>query len=99
MGLEVVWSGHSCPLLLVRDNPGYQLPEAERRGSLIGDAEHFWQKRYHDFNIRNHPQFVEKIRDIHRNPVKRGLCARPEDCQWSSFRHYATGCKGRIEIE
>ena len=27
---------------------------------LIGDAEHFWQKRYYDFNIRNYPQFVEK---------------------------------------
>jgi putative transposase len=48
---------------------------------LIGDAEHFWQKRYYDFNIRNYPQFVEKLRYIHRNPVKAGLCERPED--WS----------------
>ncbi len=40
---------------------------------LIGDAEHFWQKRYYDFNIRNYPQFVEKLRYIHRNPVKQGL--------------------------
>src|ERR1700678_1393547 len=58
---------------------------------LIGDAEHFWQKRYYDFNIRNYPQFVEKLRYIHRNPVKAGLCERPEDWEWSSFRHYATG--------
>ena len=36
---------------------------------LIGDAEHFWQKRYYDFNIRNYPQFVEKLRYIHRNPA------------------------------
>jgi len=27
---------------------------------LLGDAEHFWQKRYYDFNIRNYDQFVEK---------------------------------------
>jgi putative transposase len=66
---------------------------------LIADADHFWQKRYYDFNVRNHPQFVEKIRYIHRNPVKRGLCARPEDWQWSSFLHYATGCAGRVEVE
>ena len=66
---------------------------------LIGDAEHFWQKRYYDFNIRNYPQFVEKLRYIHRNPVKAGLCDRPEDWQWSSFRHYATGAEGRVEIE
>jgi putative transposase len=46
---------------------------------LIGEAEHFWQKRYYDFNVRNHRKFVEKLRYIHRNPVKRGLCERPED--------------------
>jgi REP element-mobilizing transposase RayT len=66
---------------------------------LIVDAEHFWQKRYYDFNIRNYQQFVEKLRYIHRNPVKAGLCDRPEDWQWSSFRHYATGADGRVEIE
>jgi putative transposase len=66
---------------------------------LIGDAEHFWQKRYYDFNIRNYLQFVEKLRYIHRNPVKAGWCERPEDWEWSSFRHYATGCERRVEIE
>jgi len=48
---------------------------------LVGDAEHFWQRRYYDFNIRNYQQFVEKLRYIHRNPVKRGLCEGPEDWQ------------------
>jgi REP-associated tyrosine transposase len=66
---------------------------------LIGTAEHFWQKRYYDFNVRNHPQFVEKLRYIRRNPVKRGLCGHPEDWEWSSFRYYATGCEGRVEVE
>jgi putative transposase len=66
---------------------------------LIGDAVHFWQKRYYDFNVRDYPQFVEKLRYIHHNPVKRGLCARPEDWQWSSFSHYSTGSEGRVEIE
>ena len=65
----------------------------------VGNAGHFWQKRYYDFNIRNYLQFVEKLRYIHRNPVKRGLCDRPEDWQWSSFRHYASGAEGRVEIE
>ena len=66
---------------------------------LIGEAEHFWQKRYYDFNVRNEPQFVEKLRYIHQNPVKRGLCGGAEDWEWSSFRRYATGCAGRVEIE
>lgn len=66
---------------------------------LSGDAGHFWQRRYYDFNVRDYGQFVEKLRYIHRNPVDRGLCERPEDWEWSSFRHYATGCEGRVEIE
>jgi putative transposase len=66
---------------------------------LIGDAQHFWQKRYYDFNVRNSAQFVEKLRYIHRNPVKAGLCEQPKGWEWSSFLHYATGCEGRVEIE
>jgi hypothetical protein len=31
--------------------------------------------------------------------VKRGLVERPEDWPWSSFRHYATGIEGAVEIE
>jgi putative transposase len=60
---------------------------------LIGEAEHFRQKRYYDFNIRDHRKFVEKPRYIRRNPVKRGLCEHPEDWEWSSFLRYATRVK------
>ena len=66
---------------------------------LIGNADHFWQKQYYDFNIRNYPQFVEKLRYIHRNPVKAGLCERQQDWELSSFRHYATGFEGRVQSE
>ncbi len=66
---------------------------------LVGEAEHFWQKRYYDFNIRDHNQFLEKLRYIHRNPVSKGLCASPDDWQWSSFCHYATGYETVVEIE
>ena len=58
-----------------------------------------WQKRYYDRNIRDDREFVEKLRYVHRNPVKRGLCMRPEDWPWSSFRHYATGEDCGVEIE
>jgi putative transposase len=59
----------------------------------------FWQARYYDFNVWSEIKFVEKIRYIHRNPVHRGLAAKPEDWPWSSFRHYATGEVGVVEIE
>ena len=42
---------------------------------------------------------VEKLRYMHRNPVKRGLVAKPEDWAWSSFRYYLTGVEGIVEIE
>ncbi len=58
-----------------------------------------WQKRYYDFNIRDHGQFVEKLRYIHRNPVRRGLAENPDDWLWSSFRHYATGEGCGVDIE
>jgi len=66
---------------------------------FIGKAEHFWQKRYYDFNVTSHNKFVEKLRYVHRNPVRRGLCAAPEDWAWSSFLHHARGVQGCVEIE
>ena len=65
---------------------------------LIGEAEH-WQTRYYDFNIRGPQQFSQKLLYLHHNPVKRGLCTHPEDWEWSSSCHYATGAEGRVEIE
>jgi putative transposase len=59
----------------------------------------FWQRRYYDFNVNNEEKRIEKLRYMHRNPVKRGLTEKPEDWQWSSFRHYLTGEPGTIEIE
>jgi putative transposase len=63
----------------------------------------FWQPRYYDLNLWSDAKRVEKLRYIHRNPVKRGLVERPverpEDWPRSSFRHYATGVEGRVEIE
>ncbi len=58
-----------------------------------------WYKRYYDRNVRSYSDFVEKLRYIHRNPVKRGLCEHPDEWEWSSFRHYATGKDCAVEIE
>ena len=59
----------------------------------------FWQTRYYDFNVCTPQKRVEKLKYIHRNPVYRGLVERPEAWPWSSFRHYATGEVGTVEIE
>ncbi len=59
----------------------------------------FWLAHYYDFNVPGHEKFLEKLRYIHRNPVRRGLVAKPEDWRWSSYRHYQTGVRGTVEIE
>ncbi|HKS76235.1 MAG TPA: transposase [Terriglobales bacterium] len=63
------------------------------------DQPRFWQVRYYDFPVWSEAKRIEKLRYIHRNPVKRGLVERPEDWKWSSFVHYATGIEGIVEIE
>ncbi len=66
---------------------------------LRGARAKFWQDRYYDSNVRGEKARSEVIRYIHRNPVKRGLVEKPEDWPWSSFRHYAAGAMGAVEIE
>ena len=53
-----------------------------------------WQKRYYDFNVFSDHKRIEKLRYMHRNPVKRGLVEKPEDWKWSSYCHDLTGWKG-----
>jgi putative transposase len=67
--------------------------------ALADAVPHFWQTRYHDRYMRDHAEFSEKLRYIHRNPVKRGLCTQPQDWPWSSFRRYLTAETGIVQIE
>jgi putative transposase len=59
----------------------------------------FWQARYYDFNVWTAKKETEKLKYLHRNPVTRGLVARPEDWPCSSYRHYASRAEGVVEIE
>lgn len=59
----------------------------------------FWQARYYDFNVYTEKKRIEKLRYMHRNPVKRRLVSKSWDWPWSSFRHYLTGYIGTVEIE
>src|SRR5664280_1062427 len=57
-----------------------------------------WQKRLYDFNVSSSEKRIEKLRYMHRNPVKRGLVTAPEDWKWSSFRAYACGEEGLVRV-
>ena len=75
------------------------LKQSVARRLALRQPEPFWQARYYDFNVWSDRKRIEKLRYIHRNPVTRGLVAKPEDWPWSSFRHYATGVEEAVEIE
>jgi putative transposase len=81
----------SLTLQMLKQSVAHKLREIEG-GSL-------WQPRYYDFNVWSEAKRIEKLRYIHRNPVRRGLVSSPEQWAWSSFRHYLSGAEGVVEIE
>jgi putative transposase len=80
------------------------LAEAKRKrnpaqSTLFEHApQHIWQKRFYDFNVWTERKRIEKLRYIHRNPVKRGLVESPELWPWSSFRAYFLGEAGAVKV-
>jgi len=60
---------------------------------------HIWQSRFYDFVVFSEKKRIEKLRYMHRNPVKRGLVLEPQQWAWSSFRHYASGERGPVLVD
>jgi putative transposase len=69
-----------------------------RQGVDHGGLHRVWQDRYHDFNVFSAKKRIEKLRYLHRNPVKRGLVEAPELWSWSSFRAYAYQEPGPVTV-
>ncbi len=86
----------------LRREPRRQRPSAERK--LFSESSddlpvHYWERRFHDFNVWSRKKRVEKLLYMHLNPVKRGLVAHPRDWPWSSFGFYQAGSAGLIRID
>ena len=73
--------------------PGHHLPDvlhSIKSFSAKGANKHldrtgtFWMRESFDRYIRNYKRFAAVVRYIENNPVKAGLCERPEDWQFSS---------------
>ncbi len=58
----------------------------------------FWQARFYDFNVWTTNKRLEKLRYMHRNPVKRGLVSSPQQWRWSSYRFYFLGEAGPVRV-
>jgi putative transposase len=80
------------------------LPKRKRKDpqqqELFGEPPRraFWQARFYDFNVWSSRKRVEKLRSMHRNPVKRGLVESPEQWRWSSYRRYLLGEPGTVQV-
>ena len=62
---------------------------AHEANKLLGRSGQFWQHEPFDRYIRNRKHFVNVIQYIENNPLKAGLCAKPEDWRFSSAFHRA----------
>jgi hypothetical protein len=57
-----------------------------------------WQRRFDDSPKWTKNKRVEKLRYMHRNPVKRTLVLEPEQWRWSSYRFYAYRERGAVLV-
>ena len=63
------------------------------------EEEHFWQRRFYDFNVWSEKKVREKLLYMHRNPVARKLVTHPKDWPWSSWSDYAKKERGLMAID
>jgi REP element-mobilizing transposase RayT len=59
---------------------------ANECNNLIGRRGEFWQAETWDRYVRDERHYWNSIRYIENNPVRAGLCEKPEDWKWSSAR-------------
>jgi REP element-mobilizing transposase RayT len=83
--------------LLARLRANAELPQSSLWRTPF-DEGRIWQHRFYDFVVFTEEKRVEKLRYMHRNPVKRGLVLEPEQWQWSSYRSYSNNERGLVLV-
>jgi REP element-mobilizing transposase RayT len=66
---------------IMHSNKSFTSSEANK---LLARRGSFWMEDYFDRYVRDREHYDNAVRYIERNPVKAGLCKRPEDWEWSS---------------
>ena len=87
-------------LLYARRHAPRFLPRMEDRQPHGETHYRFWQRGGgYDRNLVEPVTVYQQIEYIHNNPVRRGLCARPEDWPWSGAADYAGLRAGPLRID
>jgi putative transposase len=63
---------------------------ARRINQLLRRTGTMWQNESHDHQIRSEESLIEKCEYVARNPVRKGLCASPDEWPWL-FRWWING--------
>lgn len=56
-----------------------------------GRAEQIWQRGFYDRGIRSRQELISTLEYIHKNPVRKGLVANPDEYEFSSCDYYDGG--------
>jgi putative transposase len=86
-------------LYVRREAPGF-LARMEDRQPNGKKHYRFWQRGGgYDRNVVEPATAHQQIEYIHNNPVRRGLCAKPEDWPWSGAAEYAGLREGPLRVD
>jgi len=56
---------------------------------------HLWQERFHSF-VMDENYLLATVRYVELNPVRAGLCSKPEDWTWSSYAAHYCGKNDKL---
>ena len=82
--------------LLSKTMHGISLSYAMYFNSKYKKCGHLWQNRYKNNLVRNDQYLLNVVNYIEYNPVKAGICTKPEEYPWSSYRSRVLGEKSKI---
>lgn len=73
--------------------------DAARKSGRSAGAHKVWSEGVHPETLESERFFLQKLRYLHENPVRKGLVELPEHWKYSSAGFYALGAVGPLELD
>jgi putative transposase len=80
--LGLLMPDHLHVILAISDLPGMQTVIRNWKRFVSRQSQIEWQRDFFDHRLRNAWELAEKTEYVLNNPVRKGLCERPEDWPW-----------------
>ncbi|MHC4959585.1 MAG: transposase [Planctomycetota bacterium] len=91
--------GHQNASVLAQFMRKIRTSMSRKRHRELGVSGHFWEGRYDARMVDSPLSLAVRIAYDHRNPVKAGMVATPEDYRWSSARTWVQGGDSDIPLD